>query len=171
MSCILISIGISIGILISLCIIFNWYFVDIKIYNIRQLVSICFDFQLGLNFNWYRKCFTYLVSKYTIYFNWHQNIKYFLSLVSKCTNVSISIGITNFQFHIVSKILWYLKILFMYKWYLKIWLSIITIYVKNIFICIAYMQGELNISSIYRFMLSVPYIVEVDISSLCDTCV
>jgi len=31
------------------------------------------------------------------------------------------------------------------------------------------MQGELNISSIYRFMLSVSYIEELDISSLCDT--
>ena len=36
-------------------------------------------------------------------------------------------------------------------------------------ICIAYMQGELNISSTYRFMLSVLYIEELDNSSLCGT--
>ena len=33
----------------------------------------------------------------------------------------------------------------------------------------AYMQGELNISSTYRFMLSVSSIEELDISSLWDT--
>ena len=62
---------------------------------------------------------------------------------------------------------WYLKILFIYKWYLKIyfvlkWFQILLIY-------IAYMQGELNISSIYRFILSVSCIKELDIFSLCDT--
>ena len=152
---------------------------------------------VSIDFNWYPYifhlvsiCFTYLVSKFTIYFNWYQNIKYFLSLVSKCTSISISIGITYFLFHMVSKILWYLKlicwfkknskfvlfiynwylkILFMYKWYLKICSSIIKICVKNVLICIVYMQRELNISPIYRFMLSVSYIEEVDISSLCDT--
>ena len=31
------------------------------------------------------------------------------------------------------------------------------------------MQGELNISSTYRFILSVSYIEELDNSSLCDT--
>ena len=40
-----------------------------------------FQFQLVSkisNFNWYQKCFTlYLVSKFIIYFNWYQNIKYF----------------------------------------------------------------------------------------------
>ena len=35
--------------------------------------------------------------------------------------------------------------------------------------CSAYMQWELNISSTYRFMLSVSYIKELDNSSLCDT--
>ena len=33
----------------------------------------------------------------------------------------------------------------------------------------AWVKGELNISSIYSFMLSVSYIEEVDISFLCDT--
>ena len=41
--------------------------------------------------------------------------------------------------------------------------------IKNVSICIAYMQGELNIFSTYRFMLSVSYIEELDNSSLCDT--
>ena len=53
---------------------------------------------------------------------------------------------------------------------LLLWV-IIKIYVKNVLMYIAYMQGKLNISFIYRFMLSVSYIEEVDISSLCDTCV
>ena len=44
-------------------------------------------------------------------------------------------------------------------------------YKKNskFLICIAYMQGELNISSTYKFMLSVLYIEELDNSSLCGT--
>ena len=101
-----------------------------------------------------------------IFFHWYQNVK-------------ISIAITYFQFHMVSKSCDILKILFMYKWYIKICfitliiikicLSIITTCVKNVLICIAYMQGELNISSIYRFMLNVSCIEELDISSLCDT--
>ena len=41
--------------------------------------------------------------------------------------------------------------------------------VKNVLMCIAYMQGEPNISSTYRFMLSVSYIEELDNSSLSDT--
>ena len=41
--------------------------------------------------------------------------------------------------------------------------------IQNVLIYIAYMQGELNISSIYRFMLCVSCIEELDISSLCDT--
>ena len=41
--------------------------------------------------------------------------------------------------------------------------------IKNVLIYIAYMQGELNISSTYRFMLSVSYIEELDNSSLCGT--
>ena len=41
--------------------------------------------------------------------------------------------------------------------------------IKNVLMCIAYMRGELNISSTYRFMLSVSYIEELNISSLCDT--
>ena len=36
-------------------------------------------------------------------------------------------------------------------------------------ICIDYIQGELNIFSIYRFMLSVSHIEEFDLSSLYDT--
>ena len=39
----------------------------------------------------------------------------------------------------------------------------------KVLICIDYMQGELNISSTYRFMLSVSCIEELDVSSLCDT--
>ena len=41
--------------------------------------------------------------------------------------------------------------------------------IKNVLMFIVYMQGELNISSTYRFMLSVSYIEELDNSSLCDT--
>ena len=51
---------------------------------------------------------------------------------------------------------WYLNILFKEKY-------------SKVLICIEYMQGELNISSTYRFMLSVSCIEELDISSLCDT--
>ena len=52
------------------------------------------------------------------------------------------------------------------NWYLKI-----IVLKKNIkvLIWIDYMQGELNISSTYRFMLSVSYIEELNISSLCGT--
>ena len=152
-----------------------------------------FQFLVVFKFQLVSICFTYLVSKFTIYFNWYQNIKYFLSLVSKCTSVSISIGITNFLFHMVSKYCdisnWFVdlrKIQNLYflftigilkfclctndisKFVLLPWV-IIKICVKDVLIYIVYMQRELNISSIYRFILSVSYIEEVDISSLCDT--
>ena len=39
----------------------------------------------------------------------------------------------------------------------------------KVLICIVYMQGELNISSTYRFMMSVSCIEELNISSLCGT--
>ena len=41
--------------------------------------------------------------------------------------------------------------------------------IKIFLMCISYMQGELNISSTYRFMMSVSCIEELDNSSLCDT--
>ena len=69
----------------------------------------------------------------------------------------------NNYFNLISRCLfenfknWYLKILFLKKINIKV------------LICIDYMQGELNISSTYRFMLSVSCIEELDISSLCDT--
>ena len=86
-----------------------------------------------------------------------------------------------FQFHLISKI----SIFNLYQKFpisndIKnlVYLQMISqnlrkfkICVQNILICIVYMQGELNISSIYRFMLSVSCIEELDISSLCDTCV
>ena len=78
--------------------------------------------------------------------------------------------------------------MFIYNWYLKIGilkfdlLRYLKIYfieknskfcfnekIKNVLMCIAYMQEELNISSTYRFMLSVSYIEELDNSSLCGT--
>ena len=43
------------------------------------------------------------------------------------------------------------------------------LFMHIVLFCIAYMQGELNISSTYRFMLSVSYIEELDNSSLCGT--
>ena len=96
-----------------------------------------------------------------------------------------------FQFQLVSKIYYqYLKILFIYKWYQLLFcqlqfdfigIKICFVDLRNFKICFkviskfvdifAYMQGELNIVSIYRFMLSVSHFEELDISSLCDTCV
>ena len=81
-----------------------------------------------------------------------------------------------------------LKILFIYKWYQHLfcqhtiwfhwyhnsfcWLQEISKKIvlksgfKNLLIYIAYMQGELNISSIYRFMLSVFYTLRSSTSLL-----
>ena len=76
---------------------------------------------------------------------------------------------TSFHFLLVSKIklvsryfqlvsFSILKVLFTFNWYLKNILFIFNWYhnlVSKVLICITYMQGELNIFSIYRFMLSV----------------
>ena len=70
--------------------------------------------------------------------------------------------------HYVLKLVKYIKICFLLR---KIQNFVLKrkIEKKNVLICLAYMQGELNISSTYRFMLSVSYIEELDNSSLCGT--
>ena len=94
-----------------------------------------------------------------------------------------------FHFLLVSKFtIGILTILFIYKWYQhlffqlqfafigiiihfvdfkkfqNLFLKVISKFFKICLICIAYMQGELNISSIHRFMLSVLYILRSLIS-------
>ena len=127
---------------------------------------------------------------YLFSIKWYQDIKYFPSLVSKCTSVSILIGITNFLFYIVSKSCdisnWFVdlrKIQNLYSLFtigilkfclctndIKIYLSIITIYVKNVLICIAYIQGGLTsllyidscwVYLILRRLTSLLYVIHV----------
>ena len=62
----------------------------------------------------------------------------------------LSFDIKMFMFKLVSKI-------FVFKKYSKV------------LIYITYMQGELNISSTYKFMLSVSYFEKLNNSSLCGT--
>jgi len=88
-------------------------------------------------------------------------IYYKFQLVSRCFTYVMFIynGILKFDYN------WYLKN-FVYKISQNLFLIR---KIKTFFICIAYMQGELNISSTYRFMMSVSSIDELDNSSLCDT--
>ena len=48
-------------------------------------------------------------------------------------------------------------------------LKFVLVGLKFLLTCIAYIQEELNISFIYRFMMGVVYKVELDLFSLCGT--
>ena len=105
----------------------------------------------------------------------------FLKLVSKLyiCNVYLQFGILKIDYFtralILLKILLYDILKFGFLRYLKICFIkknskfVLIRKIKTFLICIDYMQGELNISSTYRFMLSVLYIEELDNSSLCGT--
>ena len=90
---------------------FNWYqYVSISIGCRFQLVSRMFYLLFQLVSKLVSKMFYLLFgSKFTIYFNWYLNVKYFLSLVSKFTNVSIQLvsQVSNFKWyqnHVISQI-------------------------------------------------------------------
>ena len=147
----------------SLCIIFNWYF----FYNwYFLLISKC-TFQLVSNVQ-----YVSIGIYWSIYFNWYPWKFILVSKYKILTFIGIKISIGKmFQLQLKFKIcndylqLVYLKICFIKK----IQNLVLIRNIKNVFMYIAYMQGELNISSTYRFMLSVSFIEELDNSSLCGT--
>ena len=162
----LFSIGISIDIYflythilfsIYVCFInFHWYFLFIHIYDL------------------------FVLELQDIYIIKAQSM-FMLSLIQILISISISIGILislciifnwyfyqNLQYTSIGINMFQLQLKF--KIYVQNLYYLVTIgFLKNVLIYIAYMQGELNISSTYRFMLSVSYNEEVDNSSLCDT--
>ena len=107
--------------------------------------SLCIDF----NWNFFG---------IKIYFMLH------LHLVSKST-----IGILKFLVYLQVVLIFILSTTIWFHWYhnsfcwlqeiSKVVLKVVSKFFKIYLIYIAYMQGELNISSIYRFMLSVFYIL------------
>ena len=123
----------------------------------QMLISIFTSFYI--DFNWYFNWYLFDIKEY---FMFH------FQLVSKST-----IGILKF-FQVVPTFVFVNYYLISLVSNLFCWLKKFQNFVlKNSFkiflICIAYMQGDLSISSIYRFMLSVFHIEELDLSSLCDT--
>ena len=148
---------------------FSWYFIKREkiLYFIFQLVfglplvlystPLLYDRKwLKKNENWFLIWYHMLIKNNI--FNWYQDFICFLT-----------IGI-NALFTFI----WYLNVLLwhIFNWYQICFIEKIQNFVlrivKNVLIWL-HMQGELNISSTYRFMLSVSYIEELDNSSLCDT--
>ena len=129
---------------------------SIGIIELFQLVSIWFFCILICLlcmhiFNWYHLLvigthsisYTYTCFNCAQDINFHTNFVYARAWASTITSIDL-----------------------VFNWYLKIFCL-----KKNtkVLICIDYMQGELNISSTYRFMLSVSSNEELNISSLCGT--
>ena len=137
-----VSISISIGILIFHTYIYDSFALELKWIYIFKAQSLL---MLSLIQILFFKLMHYFLNWYQYGWSW---LYYWLLFY----NWSFSNWYQNSRFVLLRKF----KILF---------------YEKNskFLICIAYMQGELNISSTYRFMLSVLCIEELDNSSLCGT--